>query len=96
MIERGRIERGEGCAIVMEVLSRARERSADARSLVDVSMQQGLCGTGMLTRDAYENFLLCVEQLEHRVRLLECRSTAPSSEGPPESAVPRLRSAPWT
>ena len=103
LIERGRIECEEGRAVVMKVLDRARERSVDARSLVDVSMHQGLRGTADVpTRDAYEDLLFCVEQLEHRVRLLEAR-------GPrhrvlrgrprlpcPRWISPRLWSAAWT
>jgi polyhydroxyalkanoate synthesis regulator phasin len=88
LIERGRIECEEGRVVVKKVLDRARERSVDARSLVDVSMHQGLRGTADVpTRDAYEDLLFCVEQLEHRVRLLEARSTAPSPEGPSEAVV---------
>ena len=104
LIERGRIECEEGRAVVKKVLDRARERSVDARSLVDVSMHQGLRGAADVpTRDAYEDLLFCVEQLEHRVRrLLEAR-------GPrhrvlrgrlrlpcPRWISPRLWSAAWT
>ena len=104
LIERGRIECEEGRAVVKKVLDRVRERSVGARSLVDVSMHQGLRGAADVpTRDAYEDLLFCVEQLEHQVRrLLEAR-------GPwhrvlrgrprlpcPRWMSPRLWSAAWT
>jgi polyhydroxyalkanoate synthesis regulator phasin len=42
LIEQGRMEREEGRMVVEDVVSRARERSVGARSLVDASVQQGL------------------------------------------------------
>jgi polyhydroxyalkanoate synthesis regulator phasin len=71
LIAQGRIERAEGRTVVNEVLDRARERSGGARALVDASVQQGLRGAGVPNREAYEDLVFRVEQLEHRVRLLE-------------------------
>lgn len=71
LIQQGRIEREEGRTVVNDVMSRARERSAGARSLFDASMQQGLRGAGVPTREDYEDLIFRVEQLEHRVRMLE-------------------------
>ncbi len=87
LIEQGRIEREEGRTLVDQVLRRARERSSGARSLVDSSMQQGLRSAGLPTREDYEDLLFRVEQLEHRVRMLEGRPegrppTPPSAGGP--------------
>ena len=104
LIERGRIECEEGRAVVKKVLDRARERSVDARSLVDVSMHQGLReAADVPTRDAYEDLLFCVEQLEHRVRrLLEARGSGHRVlRGRPRLPCPRwtsprLWSAAWT
>ena len=88
LVEQGRIEREEGRTLVADVLSRARERSTGTRSLIDASVQQGLRGAGVPNRESYEDLLFRVEQLEHRVRLLEDRPvtptpTSPGSEPPP-------------
>jgi polyhydroxyalkanoate synthesis regulator phasin len=97
LIEQGRMEREEGRAVVEDVLSRARERSSGTRSLIDASVQQGLRGAGIPTREAYEDLLFRVEQLEHRVRLLENRSPeaqvrpeAPEASVPPEEVEPTI------
>ena len=87
LIEQGRMEREEGRAVVEEVLSRARERSTGARSLIGASVQQGLRGVGVPTREDYEDLLFRIEQLEYRVRLLEDRSTA-GPETPTGSPAP--------
>ena len=89
LIEQGRIEREEGRAMVEDILSRARERSEGARSLVDASVQQGLRGAGVPNRETYEDLLFRVEQLEHRVRLLEDRPVPPTPrpETPSEAAA---------
>ncbi|MEJ7632297.1 MAG: phasin family protein, partial [Rubrobacteraceae bacterium] len=73
LIQKGRVEREEGRTLVEQVMGRARERSAGTRSLVDASVQQGLRGAGVPTRDDYEDLVFRVEQLEHRVRMLEDR-----------------------
>ena len=81
LIEQGRMEREEGRAVVEDVLGRARERSEGTRSLIDASVQQGLRGAGVPNREAYEDLLFRVEQLEHRVRILEGQpTTAPPTE----------------
>ena len=92
LIEQGRIEREEGRMVVEDVLSRARERSAGARALIDTSVQQSLRGAGVPNREAYEDLLFRIEQLEHRVRLLEGRPTEttlaePASPTPPVGDV---------
>lgn len=100
LIEQGRIEREEGRTVVDDVMNRARERSAGARSLVDASVQQGLRRGGLPTREDYEDMVFRVEQLEHRVRMLEDRPvvapTAPPEAGEPDIAVDTPRDAPET
>lgn len=87
LIEQGRIQREEGKTLVDQVAGRARERSSGARSLIDASMQQGLRRTGLPTREDYEDLVFRVEQLEHRVRMLEDRPvTPPPSVTPPPRA----------
>lgn len=94
LIRQGRIEREEGRTVVNEVVDRARERSAGARSLFDASMQQGLRGAGVPTREDYEDVIFRIEQLEHRVRMLEGDAvtppppTAPPPEPPPAGHPP--------
>src|SRR3712207_4277705 len=87
LIAQGRMEREEGRTVVNEVLNRARERSEGARALFDASVQQGLRGAGVPNREAYEDLLFRVEQLEHRVRLIEDRPgpTASRPETPAEA-----------
>jgi hypothetical protein len=52
-------------------------------------VQQGLRGAGVPNREVYEDLLFRVEQLEHRVRLLEDRPPAPAPPGAqPTAAVP--------
>ncbi len=84
LVQKGRIEREEGRTVVDDVMSRARERSAGARSFVDASMQQGLRRTGVPTREEQEDLIFRVEQLEHRVRMLEDQpaSEPPAAGGP--------------
>ena len=86
LIEQGRIQRDEGRTLVDQVAGRARERSAGARSLLDASVQQGLRRGGLPTREDYEDLVFRVEQLEHRVRMLEDRPTAPPGAGAPRRA----------
>jgi polyhydroxyalkanoate synthesis regulator phasin len=90
LIEQGRIEREEGRTVVEDVMNRAKERSAGARSLVDASVQQGLRRGGLPTREDYEDLVFRVEQLEHRVRMLEDRpAPQPPVAGEPEVETPR-------
>jgi polyhydroxyalkanoate synthesis regulator phasin len=89
LVEQGRVEREEGRTVVNDVMNRARERSTGARSLVDASLQQGLRRGGLPTRENYEDLLFRIEQLEHRVKMLEDRPVAPpppagEPEPPPE------------
>ena len=93
LVEQGRMEREEGRAVVDDVVTRARERSGGARSLIDASLQQGLRTAGVPDREAYEDLLFRLEQLEHRVRLLESRpdsspQTPPSTPDVPVATVP--------
>ncbi|MGB3633088.1 MAG: phasin family protein [Rubrobacteraceae bacterium] len=80
LIAEGRVERAEGRTLVNEVMGRAKERSEGARSLVDASVQQGLRGAGVPTREDYEDLIFRVEQLEHRVRVLEGEDAEVSAE----------------
>src|SRR5919108_5982234 len=84
LVEQGRIEREEGKTLVDQVMGRARERSSGARSLVDATTQQGLRRAGLPTREDYEDLVFRVEQLEHRVRMLEDRPVEP----PPQAGGP--------
>jgi polyhydroxyalkanoate synthesis regulator phasin len=87
LVEQGRLERDEGKTLVDQVLGRARERSSGARSLVDATAQQGLKRAGLPTREDYEDLVFRVEQLEHRVRMLEDRPIEPpASVTPPPRA----------
>ena len=89
LIEQGRVQREEGKTLVDQVMGRARERSSGARSLVDATAQQGLRRAGLPTREDYEDLVFRVEQLEHRVRLLEGRPDAQTRpETPLEPAAP--------
>lgn len=90
LIEQGRMEREEGRTVVEDVLRRGRERSAGARSLIDASVQQGLRGAGVPNREAFEDLLFRIEQLEHRVRLLEDSPAAVLPDAPPESVAPAV------
>jgi hypothetical protein len=56
--------------------------------LVDASVQQGLRRGGLPTREDYEDVVFRVEQLEHRVRMLEDRPAAPPAEPPPPAGGP--------
>ena len=88
LIAQGRLEREEGRTVVNDVMNRARERSAGARSLVDASVQQGLRRGGLPTREDHEDLVFRVEQLEHRVRMLEDRPAAPPAAPPPSAGGP--------
>ena len=97
LVEQGRMEREEGRAMVENMVGRARERSSGARALVDASVQQGLRATGVPNRETYEDLLFRVEQLEHRVRLLEDRpetsqrpreTPTAATAGEPTSPIP--------
>ncbi len=100
LIEQGRVEREDGRTVVNDVMNRARERSAGARSLVDASVQQGLKRGGLPTREGHEDLVFRVEQLEHRMRMLEDRPVAapvpPPAAGEPDLAVGTPRDAPET
>ncbi len=94
LIEQGRMEREEGRTVVEDVLSRTRERSSGARNLIDASVQQGLRGAGVPNREAYEDLLFRIEQLEYRVRLLEDRPTVAEPEAPTEPLTPPMDEPP--
>jgi hypothetical protein len=78
------------------VMSRARERSTGARSLVDASVQQGLRRSGLPTREAYEDVVFRIEQLEHRVRMLEDRPAPPPPPAGEPDVPPEPRETPET
>jgi polyhydroxyalkanoate synthesis regulator phasin len=82
LVEQGRIEREEGKGVVEDVMRRARERSGGARGLVETSLQQGLRGAGVPNRDDYEDLIFRVEQLEHRLRVLESERDPASAAAP--------------
>jgi polyhydroxyalkanoate synthesis regulator phasin len=86
LIDQGRLQREEGKTLVDQVMGRARERSSGARSLVDATAQQGLRRAGLPTREDHEDLVFRIEQLEHRVRMLEDRPV-----GPPPSVAPPPR-----
>src|ERR671914_1086390 len=94
LIEQGRVQREEGKTLVDQVMGRARERSSGARSLLDASVQQGLRRGGLPTRENYEDLVFRVEQLEHRMRMLEDQRveppptvTPPPRAGGPEGVI---------
>lgn len=98
LVEQGRMEREEGRVVVDDVVTRARERSHGARNLFDASLQQGLRTAGVPDREAYEDLVFRLEQIEHRVRLLENKPDAtprstPSSAPDSPIAVPIVDSA---
>ncbi|WP_273845256.1 phasin family protein [Rubrobacter calidifluminis] len=76
LVEQGRLQREEGRRVAEEVMERARQRSGGARALAESSLQQVLRETGLPTREDYEDLLFRVEQLEHRVRMLEDRKAS--------------------
>lgn len=86
LVEQGRLEREEGRTVVNDVVDRARERSAGTKALIDSSLQQGLRGAGVPTREDFDDLVFRVEQLEHRVRMVEERPPTPPVVGdaPPE------------
>jgi polyhydroxyalkanoate synthesis regulator phasin len=87
LIQQGRVQREEGKTLVDQVMGRARERSSGARSLLDASVQQGLRRGGLPTREDYEDLVFRVEQLEHRMRMLEDqRIEPPPTVTPPPRA----------
>jgi polyhydroxyalkanoate synthesis regulator phasin len=87
LIQQGRVQREEGKTLVDQVMGRARERSSGARSLLDASVQQGLRRGGLPTREDFEDLVFRVEQLEHRMRMLENqRVEPPPSVTPPPRA----------
>ncbi len=96
LIEQGRVQREEGKTLVDQVMGRARERSYGARSLLDASVQQGLRRGGLPTREDFEDLVFRVEQLEHRVRMLEDRPVEPppSVTPPPRAGGPEGVSGP--
>ncbi len=96
LIEQGRLEREEGRTVVNDVMNRARERSAGARSLVDASVQQGLRRGGLPTREDHEDLVFRVEQLEHRVRMIEDPPVAPPPPAGEPEAPPERGDAPGT
>lgn len=95
LVEQGRMEREEGRGVVEDVMSRARERSGGARGFVDSSFQQGLRSAGFPNREDYEDLVFRVEQLEHRLRVVEgggapsAADAAPPSGDSPASEPPR-------
>lgn len=91
LVEQGRLEREEGRGVVEDVMSRARERSGGARGFVESSFQQGLRGAGFPNREDYEDLLFRVEQLEHRLRVVEGGAApfTPAGGDRPESEPPR-------
>ncbi len=90
LIEQGRVQREEGKTLVDQAMGGARERSSGARSLVDATAQQGLRRAGLPTREDYEDLIFRIEQLEHRVRMLEDRPVEPppSVTPPPRAGGP--------
>lgn len=86
LVEQGRVEREEGRGVVEDVMKRARERSSGARGFFESSVQQGLQSAGLPNRDDYEDLLFRVEQLEHRLRVVEKGSDPDPAPGGVESS----------
>lgn len=86
LVEQGRVEREEGRGVVEDVMKRARERSSGARGFFESSVQQGLQSAGLPNRDDYEDLLFRVEQLEHRLRVVEKESGPDPAPGGVESS----------
>ena len=57
---------------------------------VDASVQQGLRRSGLPTREDHEDVVFRIEQLEHRVRMLEDRPAPP----PPPAGEPEVTPEP--
>ena len=96
LVEQGRVEREEGRTVVEDVMNRARERSTGARSLVDASLQQGIRRTGLPTKEDYEDVVFRIEQLEHRMRMLEDRPAPPPPPAGEPVVPPETRETPET
>lgn len=89
LVEQGRMEREEGRGVVEDVMRRARERSGGARGFFDSSVQQGLRGAGFPNRQDYEDLVFRIEQLEHRLRVMEGRPGEAASTAAEPSEPPR-------
>ncbi|WP_119067844.1 phasin family protein [Rubrobacter indicoceani] len=94
LIAQGRIQREEGRTVVDDVMTSARQRTSGARSMVDASVQQGMRSAGLPTREDYEDMVFRVEQLEHRVRMLEDRPAAPPSAPSAATTTPSSSTPP--
>lgn len=88
LIDQGRITREEGRNVANEMAANARQRSNSARTLIDASVQQGMRQVGVPTRQDYEDLVFRVEQLEHRIRLMEDRAAEPPASPPPPPDAP--------
>ena len=89
LVEQGRLEREEGRGVVEDVAQRARERSGGARGFFDSSVHQGLRGAGFPNRQDYEDLVFRIEQLEHRLRVMEGRPGEAASTAAEPSEPPR-------
>ena len=78
LISRGQINTEEGREVVERLVARSREEARSVLKKADSSLHGAYRDLGLSSKREFEELTLRVQQLEHRVQLLEARADAES------------------
>jgi polyhydroxyalkanoate synthesis regulator phasin len=76
-VRRGQLGREEGLDVVEQLVERSREEARAVLKRADSSLQGAYRDLGLTPKRELDSLRLLVEQLEHRVSLLEAAADAP-------------------
>lgn len=81
LVGKGQLNADEGREVVDKLVARSREEARSILKKADSSLQSAYRGLGISSKQGLEEIGLRIEQLEHRVRLLEGQAdqSAPKS-----------------
>ena len=71
LVGKGQLNADEGREVVDKLVARSREEARTILKKADSSLQNAYRGLGLSSKQDLEELSLRIEQLEHRVRLLE-------------------------
>lgn len=80
LVKKGQIDADEGREVLERLVSRSREEARTVLKKADSSLQSAYRGLGLGSKHDLEEIDLRIEQLEHRVRLLEERADSGGME----------------
>jgi polyhydroxyalkanoate synthesis regulator phasin len=78
LVSRGQIDKDEGREVMERLVSRSREEARSVLKKADSSLHTAYRELGLSSKQELEEVVLRVQQLEHRVQILEAQADAGS------------------